>query len=81
MFRYLFRHWATFSSLILGMTFGAMTNMAMLGWAPVWLVRRFAWRKTGIGFHLGITITCQRVLRNCHGLQRLWILYSFNSLQ
>ncbi|MEJ2245852.1 MAG: MFS transporter, partial [Acidobacteriota bacterium] len=28
MFRYLGRHWATFSSLILGTTFGAMANMA-----------------------------------------------------
>jgi MFS family permease len=56
MFRYLYRHWATFSSLILGTTFGAMANMAILGWAPVWLVRRFAWRKTEIGLHLGIVI-------------------------
>jgi len=56
MFRYLGRHLATFSSLILGTTFGAMTNMAMLGWAPVWLERRFAWNKTIIGSYLGITI-------------------------
>jgi MFS family permease len=56
MFRYLGRHWATFSSLILGTTFGAMTNMAMLGWAPVWLERRFAWNKTEIGSYLGIII-------------------------
>ena len=56
MFRYLCRHWATFSSLIGGTTFGAMANMAMLGWAPVWLERRFAWNKAEIGFHLGITI-------------------------
>jgi MFS family permease len=56
MFRYLYRHWATFSSLILGTTFGAMANMAILGWAPVWLLRRFAWSKTEIGLHLGIVI-------------------------
>ena len=56
MFRYLYRHWATFSSLIGGTTFGAMANMAMLGWAPVWLERRFAWNKAEIGFHLGVTI-------------------------
>ena len=56
MLRYLYRHWATFSSLILGTTFGAMANMAMLGWSPVWLVRRFGWTKTEIGLHLGIII-------------------------
>ncbi len=56
MFRYLGRHRATFSSLILGTTFGAMTNMAILGWAPVWLERRFVWNKTEIGFYLGIII-------------------------
>ncbi|MEJ2247641.1 MAG: MFS transporter, partial [Acidobacteriota bacterium] len=56
MFRSLGRHWATFSSLILGTTFGAMANMAMLGWAPVWLERRFAWNKAEIGSHLGLTI-------------------------
>jgi len=56
MFRYLYRHWATFSSLIGGTTFGAMANMAMLGWAPVWLERRFAWNKAEIGSYLGITI-------------------------
>ncbi len=54
MLRYLYRHWASFSSLILGTTFGAMANMAILGWGPVWLVRRFAWTKTEIGLHLGI---------------------------
>ncbi len=56
MFRYLYRHRATFSSLIGGTTFGAMANMAMLGWAPVWLERRFAWNKAEIGSWLGITI-------------------------
>jgi MFS family permease len=56
MFRYLYRHWATFLSLICGTTFGAMANMAMLGWAPVWLERRFAWNKAMIGSYLGITI-------------------------
>jgi MFS family permease len=56
MFRYLYRHLATFSSLIGGTTFGAMANMAMLGWAPVWLERRFAWNKAEIGLCLGITI-------------------------
>jgi len=56
MFRYLYRHWATFSSLIGGTTFGAMTNMAMLGWAPVWFERRFGWTPGIIGAHLGITI-------------------------
>ncbi len=56
MFRYLARHWATFGALIGGTTFGAMANMAMLGWAPVWFERRFAWNKTEIGSHLGIII-------------------------
>jgi MFS family permease len=56
MFRYLGRNWDTFSSLILGTTFGAMTNMAMLGWAPVWLERRFGWTKTEIGSYLGVII-------------------------
>jgi MFS family permease len=56
MFRYLGRHWATFSSLILGTTFGALTNMAMLGWTVVWFERRFAWNKALIGSWLGITI-------------------------
>jgi MFS family permease len=56
MFRYFGRNLATFSSLILGTTFGAMTNMAMLGWAPVWLERRFAWSRTEIGSYLGIII-------------------------
>ncbi|MEJ2110286.1 MAG: MFS transporter [Acidobacteriota bacterium] len=56
MFRYLFRHGATFTSLILGTTFGAMANMAMLGWAPVWFERRFGWNKAEIGTYLGIFI-------------------------
>jgi MFS family permease len=56
MFRYLGKNWDTFSSLILGTTFGAMTNMAMLGWAPVWIERRFAWSRTEIGSYLGIVI-------------------------
>ena len=56
MFRYLFRHWKTYSSLIGGMTFGALTNGAILGWAPVWLMRRFAWDKAQAGLHLGIII-------------------------
>jgi len=56
MFRYLRRHWATFSSLILGTTFGALTNMAMLGWTVVWFERRFAWNKALIGLYLGIII-------------------------
>ena len=56
MFRYLYRHRATFLSLIGGTTFGAMTNMAMLGWAPVWFERRFGWNPAQIGSHLGITI-------------------------
>jgi MFS family permease len=54
MFRYLLRHWATFSSLIGGTTFGAMTNGAILGWVPVWFIRRYEWRPAQIGPHLGI---------------------------
>jgi MFS family permease len=54
MFRYLLRHWATFSSLIGGTTFGAMTNGAILGWVPVWFIRRYEWSPAQIGPHLGI---------------------------
>jgi MFS family permease len=55
MFRYLFRHWATFASLIGGTTFGAMTNGAILGWIPAWFSRRYAWSNAQIGPYLGIT--------------------------
>ena len=53
-FRYLYRHWATFSSLIGGTTFGAMTNGAILGWIPAWFVRRYAWSNAMTGPYLGI---------------------------
>jgi MFS family permease len=56
MFAYFLKHFDTFLSLIGGMTFGAMTNGAMLGWAPVWLERRFGWANDRIGTFLGITI-------------------------
>jgi MFS family permease len=54
MFRYLLRHWATFSSLIGGTTFGAMTNGAILGWVPIWFMRRYHWTAAQVGPHLGI---------------------------
>ncbi len=54
MFRYLQKHWATFSSLIGGTTFGAMTNGAILGWVPVWFIRRFDWTPAQIGPHFGV---------------------------
>jgi MFS family permease len=54
-FRYLLRHWATFSSLIGGTTFGAMTNGAILGWIPPWFSRRYAWSNAQIGPYLGVT--------------------------
>ena len=56
MFRYLFRHWKTYSSLIGGMTFGALTNGAILGWAVIWLMRRFAWEEAQSGLYLGSII-------------------------
>jgi len=55
MFRYLLKHWDTFSSLIGGTTFGAMTNGAILGWIPVWFARRYAWNPAQIGPYLGIS--------------------------
>jgi MFS family permease len=54
-FRYLFRHWATYGSLIGGTTFGAMTNGAILGWIVPWFSRRYAWNNARIGPYLGIT--------------------------
>lgn len=54
-FRYLYKHWATFSSLIGGTTFGAMTNGAILGWIPAWFARRYAWTNAMTGPYLGIT--------------------------
>jgi len=54
-FRYLGRHWATYSSLIGGTTFGAMTNGAILGWVPVWFIRRYGWIPAQIGPYLGVT--------------------------
>jgi MFS family permease len=55
MFRYLRRHWTTYSSLIGGTTFGAMTNGAILGWIPAWFTRRYGWNNAQIGPCLGIT--------------------------
>jgi MFS family permease len=54
-FKYLYKHWATFSSLIGGTTFGAMTNGAILGWIPAWFARRYAWTNAMTGPYLGIT--------------------------
>jgi MFS family permease len=54
-FRYLFRHWATYGSIIGGTTFGAMTNGAILGWIVPWFSRRYAWNNARIGPYLGIT--------------------------
>jgi MFS family permease len=54
-FSYLRRHWATYASLIGGTTFGAMTNGAILGWVPVWFVRRYEWIPAQTGPYLGIT--------------------------
>ncbi len=54
-FRYLFRHCATFASIIGGTTFGAMTNGAILGWIPAWFERRYAWIHAKTGPYLGIT--------------------------
>jgi MFS family permease len=54
-FRYLFRHRATFASIIGGTTFGAMTNGAILGWIPVWFTRRYEWNNAQIGPYLGVT--------------------------
>jgi|WetSurMetagenome_2_1015567.scaffolds.fasta_scaffold26883_4 MFS family permease len=56
MFRYFFRHWKTFTSLIGGTTFGAVTNGAILMWVPAWFGRRFAWGNAQTGPYLGITI-------------------------
>jgi MFS family permease len=54
-FRYLLKHWATYSSLIGGTTFGAMTNGAILGWIPPWFTRRYQWNSAQIGPYLGTT--------------------------
>jgi MFS family permease len=54
-FRYLQKHWATYASLIGGTTFGAMTNGAILGWVPIWFMRRYHWTPARIGPHLGLT--------------------------
>jgi MFS family permease len=56
MFRFLYRNWITFLSLIGGTTFGAMTNGAMLGWTVAWYERRFAWPDDRIGTFLGVII-------------------------
>ena len=56
MFRFFFRHWVTYFSLIGGTTFGAVTNGAMLGWAVVWFQRRYGWTDDKIGTLLGITV-------------------------
>ncbi len=55
MFRYLFRHWATYASVIGGTTFGAVTNGAILGWVPAWFSRRYDWSHAMIGPYLGTT--------------------------
>ncbi len=54
-FRYLRKHCATFTSLIGGTTFGAMTNGAILGWVPAWFSRRYEWSNAQIGPYLGVT--------------------------
>jgi MFS family permease len=54
--KYLWRHWATYASLIGGTTFGAMTNGAILGWVPVWFERRYGWHQAQIGPYLGLVI-------------------------
>ena len=54
--KHLRQHWATYASLIGGTTFGAMTNAAILGWVPVWFIRRFGWSQAQIGPHLGTVI-------------------------
>ena len=54
-FRYVFRHWKTYGSIIGGTNFGAMTNGAILGWLVPWFSRRYAWNNARIGFHTGIT--------------------------
>ncbi|MFC1494500.1 MFS transporter [Thermodesulfobacteriota bacterium] len=54
-FRYFYRHWKTYGSIIGGTTFGAMTNGAILGWIVPWFSRRYAWNNARIGPHLGIT--------------------------
>jgi MFS family permease len=56
MFRYFFRHWKTFTSLIGGTTFGAMTNGAILMWVPSWFLRRYAWGNAQTGLYLGLTV-------------------------
>jgi MFS family permease len=53
---YLRKHWATYASLIGGTTFAAMTNGAILGWAPVWFERRYGWNQAQIGPYLGLVI-------------------------
>lgn len=52
--RYLGRHWATFSSIIGGTTFGAMVNGAILGWIVPWFSRRYGWNNAQIGPYLGV---------------------------
>ena len=55
-FHYVLKHRATFASLIGGMTFGAVTNGAILGWIPAWFTRRYDWNQAQTGSHLGVTI-------------------------
>jgi MFS family permease len=54
-FRHLAGNWATYSSIICGTTFGAMTNGAILGWIPAWFSRRYDWSHAQIGPYLGVT--------------------------
>jgi MFS family permease len=54
-FQYFLRHWATYTSLIGGTTFGAVTNGAILGWIPAWFERRYYWSRAQIGPYLGGT--------------------------
>ncbi len=52
-FRYILAHWKTYTSVIGGTTFGAMTNGAILGWLVPWFSRRYGWSNVKIGSYLG----------------------------
>ncbi len=54
--KYLRQNLATYASLIGGTTFGAMTNSAILAWAPPWFERRFAWSPAKTGPFLGCVV-------------------------
>ena len=53
--KYMVKHLKTYSSIIGGTTFGAMTNGAMLGWVVPWFTRRFEWTNGQIGPWFGFT--------------------------